>query len=47
MSDIQAVFGIAPAVRYQQEPKRNYFDVALGSDLPPTMGSVSVDQVQP
>lgn len=33
MSNIQAAFGIAPAVRYQQEPKRYYFDVALGSIL--------------
>jgi len=33
MSDIQAFFGIAPAVRYQQGPKRYYFDVALGSIL--------------
>src|SRR5262245_62429563 len=33
MSDIQAISGIAPAVRYQPKPKRYYFDVALGSIL--------------
>ena len=31
MSNIQAALGIAPTVRYQQGPKRYYFDVALGS----------------
>jgi quercetin dioxygenase-like cupin family protein len=30
---IQAISGIAPAARYQQKPKRYYFDVALGSIL--------------
>ena len=33
MSNIQGVSGIARAVRYQQNPKRYYFDVALGSIL--------------
>jgi quercetin dioxygenase-like cupin family protein len=33
MSNIQAIPGIAPAVRYQQKPRRYYFDVALGSIL--------------
>ena len=33
MSNIQAVSGIARAVKYQQNPKRCYFDVALGSIL--------------
>jgi len=33
MSNIQAISGITPAVRYQQKPKRYYFDVALGSIL--------------
>ena len=33
MSNIQAISGIAPAVRYQRKPKRYYFDVALGSIL--------------
>jgi quercetin dioxygenase-like cupin family protein len=30
---VRNVSGIAPAVRYQQKPKRYYFDVALGSIL--------------
>jgi quercetin dioxygenase-like cupin family protein len=33
MSNIQAISGIAHAVRSQQKPKRYYFDVALGSVL--------------
>jgi hypothetical protein len=33
MSNIQAIAEIAPAIKYQPEPKRYYFDVALGSIL--------------
>jgi hypothetical protein len=33
MSNIQAISGIARAVKYQPKPKRYYFDVALGSIL--------------
>jgi quercetin dioxygenase-like cupin family protein len=33
MSSIQAISDIAPAIKYQHEPKRYYFDVALGSIL--------------
>lgn len=33
MFNIQAISGIAPAVRYQQKPTRYYFDVALGCIL--------------
>jgi quercetin dioxygenase-like cupin family protein len=33
MSNIQTISAIALAVRYQQKPKRYYFDVALGSIL--------------
>jgi quercetin dioxygenase-like cupin family protein len=33
MSNIQAISGIALGVKYQQKPKRYYFDVALGSIL--------------
>ena len=33
MSNIQSISRIASAVRYQQKPKRYYFDVALGSIL--------------
>ena len=33
MSNIQTISGIAPDVRYQQKPRRYYFDVALGSIL--------------
>src|SRR5262249_16736182 len=33
MSNIQAISGIAHAVRSQRKPKRYYFDVALGSIL--------------
>ena len=33
MSNIQVTSDIAPAIKYQQKPKRHYFDVALGSIL--------------
>jgi quercetin dioxygenase-like cupin family protein len=33
MSNIQVISDIAPAIKYQQKPKRYYFDVALGSIL--------------
>ena len=33
MSNIEVISVIAPGVRYQQKPKRYYFDVALGSIL--------------
>jgi quercetin dioxygenase-like cupin family protein len=33
MSNIQVTSDIAPAIKYQQKPKRYYFDVALGSIL--------------
>ena len=33
MSSIQAISGIASAIKYQPKPRRYYFDVALGSIL--------------
>ena len=33
MSNIQTIGNMAPAIKYQTNPKRYYFDVALGSIL--------------